>query len=235
MRLRTLYEKLLGWQVLAGPFRGLRYVPEAIGSVHAPKLLGTYESELHPHIEALVTRKPDVIINVGAGEGYYAVGLARRLKHARIIAFEADPRGQELTGRVAALNGVAPRVEVRGLCAVADLSLALRGAGRPAVVVDAEGAEGEILDPARAPGLARAVILVEVHDFISSALGDLLLRRFAATHRHEEVWSRPRTARDLPGLARLAALSPWRDQAVRAMDEQRPGPMRWFWFEPRSP
>jgi hypothetical protein len=226
MRLRTIYEKIIGWCVLAGPFRGLRYVPEAVGSVHAPKLLGTYERELHPQLAALIAHAPDVVVNIGAGEGYYAVGLARRLVQAKIIAFEADDRGRELTGRVAALNRVGRRVEVRGLCTPADLATALRGTQRPAVVIDAEGAEGEILDPVRVPDLARAVILVEVHDFISPLLGDLLLGRFAPTHRHVEIWSRSRTAHDLPGFTRLATLTPWRGQAVRAMDEQRPGPMR---------
>ena len=232
MRLRTVYEKLLGWRVLSGPFRGLRYVPEAVGSVHAPKLLGTYESELRPQVEALVSRAPDLVVNVGAGEGYYAVGLARRLPHARIVAFEADARGRDLTGRMAALNGVGARVEVRGLCALADLDAALRGAARPVVVIDAEGAEDPLLDPVRVPELRRAAILVEVHDFILPEIGDQLLRRFASTHRHQEIWSAPRTARDLPTFTRLAAYSPWRGQAVRAMDEQRPGRMRWFWFEP---
>ena len=232
MRLRTLYEKLIGWRVLAGPFSGLRYVPEAVGSVHAPKLLGTYEQELHIQVEVLIARNPDVVVNIGAGEGYYAVGLARRLPHARIVAFEADAHGRELVGRVATLNGVDARVEVCGLCTVADLTAALHGATKPIIVIDAEGAEDLLLDPAKVPKLVRTAILVEVHDFILPEIGDLLLRRFAATHRHIEIWSRPRTAHDLPGFTRFAALTPWRTQAVCAMDEQRPCPMRWFWFEP---
>lgn len=232
MRLRTVYEKLIGWRVLSGPFRGLRYVPEAVGSVHAPKLLGTYEAELRPQVEALITRAPDVVVNIGAGEGYYAVGLARRLPQARILAYEAEARGRDLIGRVAALNGVAPQIDVRGLCALDDLIASLRGAKNPVVVIDAEGAEDLLLDPVKIPDLARAAILVEVHDFILPAIGDTLLRRFAVTHRHEEIWTVPRTARDLPGFTRLAAFSPWKGQAVHAMDEQRPGRMRWFWFTP---
>ena len=232
MRLRTLYEKLIGWRVVSGPFRGLRYVPESVGSIHAPKLLGTYECELRPQVEALVARAPDFIVNIGAGEGYYAVGLARRLPLARLVAFEANARGRDLTGRMATLNGVATRVEVRGLCELADLSTALRGTARPVVVIDAEGAEDPLLDPVQVPELLRAAILVEVHDFILPAIGDQLLSRFATTHRHQEIWSEPRTARDLPSFTKLAAFSPWRGQAVRAMDEQRPGRMRWFWFEP---
>jgi hypothetical protein len=229
-----MFEKVFGWRVLAGPFRGLRYVPEAVGSVHAPKLLGTYEVELLAPVEALVALAPDVVVNIGAGEGYYAFGLARRLQKTRIVAYEGDPRGRELAGRIARLNSLQDRVQIRGYCTVADLAGSLRDAQRPAVVIDAEGAEEELLDPDRVADLARAVILVEVHDFISSTVGDVLLRRFATTHTHEEIGSRSRTARDLPAITRLAAFSPWRRQALHAMDEQRPGPMRWFWFTPRQ-
>jgi hypothetical protein len=197
-------------------------------------LLGTYERELRPQVEALIAMAPSLIVNIGAGEGYYAVGLARRLPGTRILAFEADRRGRELTSRVAALNGVAARVEVRGLCTRDDLAAALGSTRSAAVVIDAEGAEEGLLDPALVPALLHTVILVEVHDFISARVGDILLRRFSPTHHHEEIRSQPRTARDLPGFTRAAAFSPWRSQAVRAMDEQRPVPMRWFWFTPRA-
>ena len=234
MLLRTIYKNIFGQRVLSGPFQGLQYIAESVGSVHFPKLLGTYERELWPQVEGLIAYAPDALINVGAGEGYYAIGIARRLVNVRVVAFEADARGRNLIGQVAALNKVQARVEIRGTCTPADLAAALRDARRPALVIDAEGAEGELLDPVGVPDLARTAVLVEVHDFIAP-LGDLLLRRFAPTHHHQEIWSQPRTARDLPGLIRVMAYTPWRDQAVRAMDEDRPGPMRWFWFEPRSP
>lgn len=233
MSLRGIFSGIFGWRVIAGPFRGLRYVPEGVGSVLPAKLLGAYERELRPQIARLVARAPDVIVNIGAGEGYYAIGLARCLPQTRVIAYEGNPHGRELISRLATLNGVAARVEVRGLCAMGDLKAALEGTQRPVVVIDAEGAEEELLDPVRAPDLARCAILVEVHDFIAP-LGELLLGRFSATHRHQEIWSQPRLARDLPGLTRLIAFTPWRSRAVAAMDERRPGPMRWFWLEPRS-
>lgn len=232
MFLRTLYKHLFGWRVLAGPFRGLRYVPESVGSVHFAKLLGTYERELWPHIGKLIDRAPDGIINIGAGEGYYAAGLAWRLPGTRVTAFETDAFGRELIGRIAALNQIGARVDIRGCCTPADLAAALAGIERPAIVIDAEGAEGDLLDPARIPALVRADILVEVHDFIAP-LGELLLTRFSPTHQCEEIWSRPRTARDLPFPIRTIAFTPWAGRAVRVMDEQRPGPMRWFWLEPR--
>src|SRR5437763_9793478 len=45
-----------GTQVLEGPFRGMRLPTHSIEGCYIPKLLGCYEAELHPHIQAAVAR-----------------------------------------------------------------------------------------------------------------------------------------------------------------------------------
>src|SRR5919198_4691601 len=78
-----------GLTVSGGPLAGLTY-PDTEPLSVAPKLLGVYESELHAAIEDAIRADPAVIVNVGAADGYYAVGLARRCRQARVIAYEAD-------------------------------------------------------------------------------------------------------------------------------------------------
>src|SRR5438876_11547620 len=65
-----------GCGVSNGSFRGMAYVPEAVGSSLLPKLIGSYEQEITPAIEEMVAKRPPRIIDIGAAEGYYAVGLA---------------------------------------------------------------------------------------------------------------------------------------------------------------
>lgn len=233
MFLRSLYRHLLGGKVLSGPFAGLRYVPNSVGSVHFAKLLGTYECELWTHVEKLISLAPACIINIGAGEGYYATGLAWCLPNTRVIAFQTEAHGRDLIGQIATLNAVGSRVAIHGCCTTSDLATALQGVAHPAIVIDAEGAEGELLDPAMVPALTSAVILVEVHDF-HAPIGELLLQRFRSTHHVEEIQSRPRTVRDLPFPIRAIRFTPWSGRAINEMDEKRPGPMRWFWLEPRA-
>ncbi len=228
--LRTLYHRVFGETVFSGPFRGLRYIPNSVGSVHLAKLIGTYECEVRPQIERLIARAPDVFVNIGAAEGYYAVGVAARLPAVRVVAFETEPHGRDLIQRLAARNDVAARIEIHGTATPENLALALRGARRPCVMIDAEGAEDRILDPILVPDLSQCDMLVEAHDFVAP-IGARLSGRFAGTHKHEEVWSHPRRVADLPGAIRLAGWTPWRNQILKALDEQRPGPMRWFWFE----
>src|SRR5437660_11467263 len=81
-------------QVRQGPFAGMRYIDRAIGSAYLPKLLGTYECELAAIIEEVCARGPRLIIDLGAAEGYYAVGLALRNPQARVVGFEQLETGR---------------------------------------------------------------------------------------------------------------------------------------------
>ena len=74
--------------VQTGPFAGMKYVCQSTGAL-CPKLLGCYESELHPAIAKAISRQPKNIINVGCAEGYYAIGMARA-KGGAADTYEAD-------------------------------------------------------------------------------------------------------------------------------------------------
>ncbi|MDZ7906377.1 MAG: hypothetical protein U5N55_11810 [Cypionkella sp.] len=71
------------------------------------RLLGAYEASLHPVIKDICTCDYAQIIDVGCAEGYYAVGLARRLPAARVFAARQQPYCARKNARkLAALNGV---------------------------------------------------------------------------------------------------------------------------------
>jgi hypothetical protein len=200
--------------VLAGPFAGLRYPPSFVPRLlfHGPYQVGSFELELHPAIERIVAAAPEVIVNVGCAEGYYAVGLATRLPAAQVIAYELDPELGEAAARLASLNGVGERVELRGLCTVDELaSLESRLADRSVcVVMDCEGAEATLADPEAVPWQAGASLLVELHPAADGEIAAKLERRFAPTHETELVASRTRRAsefdaqlRPIRGLRRI--------------------------------
>ena len=75
----------------------MRCIGNAAGNahIHIPKLLGVYERELNPYIEQACALNFPLIVDVGAAEGYYAVGMALRNPSARVIAFEMDARARE--------------------------------------------------------------------------------------------------------------------------------------------
>ena len=102
-------------QVISGPFRGLKYITY-------PKLfswsmvLGTFELELHSLLERLCSNVYNLIVNVGAGEGYYAVGMALRCPTAQVVAFDSDAECRALILQMARKNSVSDRVLVKGTC-----------------------------------------------------------------------------------------------------------------------
>lgn len=209
-------------QVLSGPFRGMHYVARASEGGRAPRLLGAYEASLGPVLEGIIASAPELILDIGCAEGYYAVGLARRLPATQVIARDSDPDAQEMCRAMASANGVT--VEVGGLFTGPDFDICSRA--RSVVICDIEGAEDALLDPATAPGLIRADILVEVHEAMLPGLTSRLAARFAATHRITRLDRRlddsglPDWMHGLSDMDRLLALWEWRS-----------GPTPWLWMQ----
>src|SRR5437867_9200516 len=126
--LTHLVRSRTGGRIRQGPFAGMRYAENSVGSAYLPKLLGIYERELNPFIEQACALKFPLIVDIGAAEGYYAIGLALRNPQARVIAFEMEERGQSALRQMAGLNGVAARVTIYGKCDVQTLQAALADA-----------------------------------------------------------------------------------------------------------
>jgi hypothetical protein len=219
-----------GLTVHGGPFAGMRYVDRAVGPVLnlIPRLLGAYERELHRPLERAIAARPLTVVNVGSADGYYAVGLARRLPGSTVLAFETDPFLRSLCTEMARANGVVEQLTLRSRCSAADL--ARLPAGEAFVLVDCEGCEGELLHVDAAPLLARSTVLVELHDFIDPGVGEEIAARFAPTHSVSWMDPEPREAAQYHHLAALA-----RDDRELAIREARTRAVRWALFTPCGP
>ncbi len=209
-----------GAKVLGGPFQGMQFVRQVSEGCCVPKLLGCYEEELHPYVEQAIARDYPRVLNIGVAEGYYAVGLARRLPRAEVFAFDIDQNAQRTCAAVARENGVEGRVHVGGLFRGEDFE---RYAGqRTLLVCDIEGAERELLDPERYPALQRMDVIVELHDCLVPGLSRQITQRFSSSHDITLVKQGGR-AQPLPPLFdRLSHL----DQLL-AVWEWRSGPTPW--------
>ncbi len=215
----------IGLDVQRGPFTGMLLVPS--NCPLGPKVLGTHELELWPVIEAIIRSDVQHVVNIGAAEGYYAVGLLRCLPDARVSAFELESSHHEFIKALALRNGVDARLTVYGICRTEELISVLKPDEATVLVVDVEGAERELLDLEGVPALRTARILVEVHDFVDPQISTLLRRRFQNTHRLTVYRSRPRQPADLPSVSGISTRL-----LLSLAQEGRPTTMEWFWFEP---
>ena len=209
--------------IARGPFAGLEYPRRRGDIVHAAKLLGAYERELHEALERLIAGAPTRVVNIGSGDGYYVVGLARRLPRARVVAVDPDPLAQRACARTAARNGVASRVAAAPRLDVAALQRLLADGGPALVVVDCEGCEDHLVDPVRVPALAAADLLIETHDFAAAGITARLTDRLAPTHDVVRIDLAPR---DVSAYPELAALPP--AVAAGLLDEFRHVPQAWL-------
>lgn len=170
-----------GLKIAAGPFAGMHYIPGSYGSRLMPKLIGSYEAELHPAITRVIQWQPAMVVDIGCAEGYYSVGLACALPRMRVAAFDLDERARAFCRDLAGLNMVLDRIDIRGACTTGQLNrLPLAGAF---VISDCEGCEKDLLDPVNVPQLTAAVLLVELHDIFEPGATPLLLSRFSDTHQ----------------------------------------------------
>ncbi len=213
-----------GAVVLSGPFKGMRYVARASEGARASRLIGAYEASLAPVIEEIIASAPDLILDIGCAEGYYSVGLALRLPGARVLARDSDAAALGFCHDMAQANGVADRVERGGQITHADLSLCADQ--RTVIICDIEGAETDLLDPAAAPALCAADILVECH---GNGTVQALTARFADSHTLRRIdraldgSGLPAWMEELSDLDRLLALWEWRS-----------GPTPWLWMKAKG-
>lgn len=153
--------------VAHGPFKGLK-LSSAKGwnsLDRAGILLGLYECELVELMEEAFSR-PRPFVDVGAADGYYAVGALTAGWCTKAVAFEASPERQALIEQTAELNGVADRLTILGEASEDFIERARDALGSTSDAVwlfDVEGAEFDLLSTRALSKLTNATVFVEVH------------------------------------------------------------------------
>src|SRR5688500_16287684 len=179
-----------GAVVQGGPFKGLKYISTAEDGCLVPKLLGCYEEELSGEIERFIAKGYDRVVDVGCASGYFLTGLAYRQPKADAYGFDTDEPARNRCAENIALNRLGERVKLGGFCTPEHLNTLI--VGRTLLIVDCEGGEFEVLNPAACPNLARTDVIVELHDFINDKITGALTERFRDSHGIEIIKTRER-------------------------------------------
>jgi hypothetical protein len=226
MLLPTIYERTNSI-VQHGPFKDMKILPNFCwgdGDV-AGKLLGLYEDELYTIIEKEIAKDHDLVINYGCAEGFYGVGLAKRLPESRVVLFDIAPEALAAAKENAEANGVT-NIEFTTECTHAYVESLLATAKNPLVVMDCEGAEVDVLDLSRIPSLKNATVLVETHDCLRPGITEKISQGFDNTHKIELI---------LQGTKNLY-IDPIHDftdvDKMILNCENRPSTMGWLYMNP---
>ena len=164
-QLSVAVSQLLNSTVSYGPFRGLKFCSDSWWrtSDRASMLFGLYEKEV---LESLtnIPKKYKTFINLGAGEGYYGIGVLINNLFENSYCFEISDYGQNLIQKNAEINGVADRISIHG---IADKGF-YKGVqsdqlSKSVLFVDIEGGEFDLFDKDIFRIFKDSIIFIELH------------------------------------------------------------------------
>ncbi len=176
-------------KVQNGVFEGMEYPSlDFKADLLYPKLVGSYEEELHAQIEKLCEIEYAEIINIGCAEGYYAVGMAMKMPNTKVYAYDTSELEQNLCREMARLNGVEDRVIIGGEITPEDLGKR-KFEGRTLIVCDCEGAEKFLFTRQNIDNLSGCDFLIEMHDLFDITISTYLTKLLQGTHNMDFVKS----------------------------------------------
>jgi hypothetical protein len=215
--------------VTCGMFTGL-ILPEGNSwgeGDRASKLLGLYEKELEPSLKDVECSEPGIVINVGCADGFYALGLARLIPNAKVVAYDIDQQAQEVCRVGRRLNNLDGDFEIRGYCSAEELQDLTQMSNRPFALIDCEGGERELL-LSTSYDYANTRMIVECHDFLDRRITSELINKFSKTHKIELIeqgGKNPFTSEITTGWAE--------NDLWLIVSERRPERMHWLYLTPQ--
>jgi hypothetical protein len=212
--LQNTIAKNYGVTVQGGIFQGMQFVDQAVEGCLAPKLLGCYEAELQPYIMAASQRDYQVVINIGAAEGYYAIGMARLMPQVQVYAYDLNPATQSVCRTLAEQNGVGDRIHLGNEFRGEDFETF--SDRKTLIICDIEGGELALLNPEAYSALRKMDVIVELHDVFEGSISQQVIQRFEPSHEITRIGHQihglelPEMFSNLAHLDQLLALWEWR-------------------------
>ncbi len=162
--------KMLNGTVKYGPFKGLRLTHNPwwgqldLGS----QCLGLYEKEILKFIENIEDGQFTNFIDIGAADGYYAVGLLSTGKIQRSICFEKTDKGREAIFTNWKNNGAIGQLVVKAKANFESIAtLTEHDLERSLILIDIEGGEFELLNNDTIHKFRYSKILLEIHNWVT--------------------------------------------------------------------
>ena len=219
---RYVFDKFKG-EVRYGPFKGLFLSGNANtskGNLGA-KVCGLYEQTL---LNWLSNNGPyKDVVNFGAADGYFSIGLLISGTAERSICFESTEMGRKAIEENARMNGVSDSIIIRGVVdenvgseiAACDVNLK-----EALILCDIEGSEFDVLTSKVLCDLEGITLVVELHDRLmpeNLSLRQDLIARLPEKAKHEILKSTPA---NWQGIPEIEAMTDY-DRALIAIDGRK--------------
>ena len=226
--------KLSNSQVMAGPYKNTEFVVKSYWGSYdmSSKLLGSYERHIQEKIVEIKNKNNlEIIINIGAGEGYHIVSLIKNNFFADGIAFETETESQNLLKDNLKLNNIENKVKIYGE-ANFDLikKLNVQNVNKTLFLIDIEGEEFNLLNNSFLELFKKSYFVIEMHEFI-------LKDKQKVKNFYELIEKNFRThliKNNCVNLYEIKELNLVSDNVrMLGLSENRPSKMNWLFLEPK--
>ena len=151
-----------------GPFKGMKLSEDVWWSKNdrITQTLGIYEEHVLNKLIFFSREGSKRFIDIGAADGYFAVGMAFSKTYPEVYAFEIEPKGQERIKQNATRNSCRTSVNVYGEANIASLKKLINKEFKSTLLIDIEGAEYNLLNTEMLSLLSGNYIICELHPWL---------------------------------------------------------------------
>jgi hypothetical protein len=217
-----------------GPFKGLKLNRSPwwgrfdLGS----QCLGLYELEVLKKIERECKKGYATLIDIGAADGYYAVGMLRSGMVDHAICFEQSTDGVNAIRTNWLSNGSPGSLEILAQANDDSInSLPHKYLENSLILIDIEGAEFDILSGNVFKKFNKCDLIVEIHNWVDDFCEKYssLLRAASDTHQIDVIERLERPTVYIPELRDFTD-----DNRLLLVSERRPCMMRFLYLRPKE-
>lgn len=201
LRISNEINNLYSGTVAYGPFKGLKLSSDNwwCGIDRAAMLFGIYEQEILETLHSLPLSH-SIFINLGAADGYYAIGGLINNKFDFCYSYEQTQKGRECILSNAVINKVDEKLKIHGKAEPSFYKVLLKQGvdlSRSVVLSDIEGNEFALFDRETFIAFRGAVILMEIHDVYFDDGAEKLEKLKADASKYFHITKLVTRARDL--------------------------------------
>ncbi len=227
-----LYGRVNG-VVKYGPFKGMKLVEENwwgkadLGS----QCLGLYEKEILNIINKVKRDEYNTFIDIGAADGYYAVGMLVSGKVSDCICFEKSDYGRKVIVKNWENNGSIGHLKVfeeANLETIASLDPNL--INKALILIDIEGAEFDLLDSNFLNICANSTLIMEIHNWVEN-FEELYIQLLTKADKFFDIEIIDHSDRPINHILEIQDFSD--DNRNLLVSEGRPSLMRYLKLNPR--
>jgi hypothetical protein len=217
-----------GGEIAYGLFKGVKINNRSDWSGAkdiGPKVFGLYENQILRWIQQ---KKFDLFIDVGAADGYYALGILSSKIASRAVTFEISVNDREITKASAIINNVDDKIFIKGEATSSEIIEVLKSCNNGLIIMDIEGGENNLITSELLEAAKNCCLVIEIHEVVDKDIQFNMLELCKEFHNFEELTG---LERDFPRDKFTEKLTD--NERSLLLSEGRPYAMSWVALSPK--